>query len=346
MTNTSQKSTVTINKSLRLDPVFVIGYKRSGTTMMRLMLNKHPDLFIPRESESLEEIPKQYGSVVHQPEDIKNILATLPRKAFKPLIDEDYLHQLLQANLPGGNDILLACLYQSCMFENERGKIRWGDKRPQHWQFVYTLRQWYPNSQFIHIVRDPRDVSASIEDYQQKGVNLSQKNFFWRYIPNHLLYAWQQNFAFKTMKKQAEILGDKRYLRVKYEDLVNNPGLNLQNICKFLELDPKFEAEMLNFQEDAQNVKVSDGKLSNCIHLEQTAKKVNTKSISRYKEIFSEKESKEIEFVCRDLIEEMDYSESDDSLSTRQKTQLVALCRILTMVWGSIRITRRLKGSL
>ena len=34
---------------LRTDPVFIVGYGRSGTTLLRFMLNAHPDIAIPPE---------------------------------------------------------------------------------------------------------------------------------------------------------------------------------------------------------------------------------------------------------------------------------------------------------
>ena len=346
MVNINQEKTSSNNQSVRLDPVFVIGYKRSGTTMTRLMLNRHPELFIPRESEYFQKVPVHYGKKIHQPEEAKNIITTLPKDTYKSLIDEDYFCQLLQDNLPGRNDILLACLYQSCIPRSKINTIRWGDKKPQHWQFVYGLRQWYPQSQFLHIVRDPRDVVASIENYENKGIELSRKNVFWQYFPTHIIYAWQQNFAFKAMKEQGEILGVQRYLKIKYEELVANPDSNLESICDFLKLDPNFKEEMLKFDEDGKNPKIRDGKPSQALHMEQTTRKINNQSIGRYKESLSKKQIKEIEFICHDLITEMGYSESEYVLSIWEKIRLSAMCQILRIAWDSIRIRRRLKGSL
>lgn len=346
MVNINSQKTSPKNQSVRLDPVFVIGYKRSGTTMTRLMLNRHPELFIPRESEYFQKVPVHYGNKIHQPEEVQEILSTLPKDTYKSLIDEEYFYQLLKENLPGGNDILLACLYQSCIPRKEGNKIRWGDKKPQHWQFVYGLRQWYPQSQFLHIVRDPRDVICSIENYEKKGIELTRKNFFWQYFPSHVIYAWQQNFAFQAMKKQGEILGNKRYLKIKYEELVANPDSNLQNICDFLQLDPDFKGEMLKFDEDGRNPQIRDGKPSKALHMEQTTRKINNKSIGRYKESLDEKQIKEIEFICNDLISEMGYIKSDYALSKGDKIRLLAICQVLRMAWDGIRISRRLKGSL
>lgn len=201
-------------QAIRRVPVFVIGYKRSGTTMLRLMLNRHPSLCIPTEWGCFQDIPKRYRNKVHQPQDIDEILTSLP-KYYEKIYDKNYLKVLLNQYLPGGNDVLISCLYHSCirtMGKNEKN-CRWGDKKPQHWQFVDALYKWYPEAQFIYLVRDPRDIIASIIDYTNKGINLTRFDFIYNLplLPTHVILAWHIQYTYTHMKKQKYILGDRHY---------------------------------------------------------------------------------------------------------------------------------------
>ncbi|NET07261.1 MAG: sulfotransferase [Symploca sp. SIO2B6] len=329
------QSVVKENKKVRLDPVFVIGYSRSGTTMLRLMLNRHPDLFIPKESEAFQRIPRQYRHRTHQIKDIDWILKTIPNY-YDSILNEEYFRGLLQKNLPADNSVLLACLYQACAISMDKENARWGEKKPQNWQFVYRLQEWYPEAQFVNIIRDPRDVITSMEKSLPEIVPLR------KIFPAHIILAWQWQFVFRTMTKQGEILGNNRYLKLKYEDLVSDPITNLNKICNFLNLNTDFVNEMLNFNEDARNPQIGDGGQ----HMLGTKKELNVQSVGKFKAFLSEQQIKDIEFICGDLMEKMGYSRLYSLPAVAQRVRIITICNLLTVIWKGVRANRLMKGSL
>ena len=322
-------------QNVRLDPVFVIGYSRSGTTMLRLMLNRHPDLFIPKESEYFQKVPRLYRGRIHQIKDIDRILKTLPNY-YDSILNEEYLRNFLRDNLPGDNKILLASLYQACAASMGKHDVRWGEKKPQNWQFVYRLRTWYPQAQFVNIIRDPRDVITSMERSLAEIVKLRTV------FPPHIILAWQWQFVFKTMIKQEQILGDSRYLKLTYEDLVSEPITHLNQICKFLNLSTDFVNDMLHFNEDARDPKIADGGQ----HMLGTKNKLNVKSIGNFNKFLSEQQVREIEFICGDIMEEMGYSRLYSFTTFTERTRLITICNMLTSMWKCVRGTRLVMGSI
>ncbi|MDJ0795262.1 MAG: sulfotransferase [Calothrix sp. MO_167.B12] len=322
-------------QNVRLDPVFVIGYSRSGTTMLRLMLNRHPDLFIPKESEYFQKVPRQYRDRIHQVKDIDRILKTLPNY-YDSILNEEQFRELLKQNLPGDNRILLACLYQACAASMGKNDVRWGEKKPQNWQFVYRLQSWYPQAQFVNIIRDPRDVITSMERSLSEIVPL--RTIF----PAHIILAWQWQFVFKTMIQQEKILGNQRYLKLRYEDLVSEPITHLTTICEFLSLSINFVNDMLNFNEDARDPKIGDGGQ----HMLGTKKKLNVQSIGNFNKFLSEQQIREIEFICGDIMEEMGYVRLYNSPTFADRTRIITICNILTSMWRCVRGTRLIMGSL
>ncbi|VEP15497.1 Sulfotransferase domain superfamily [Hyella patelloides LEGE 07179] len=331
----NQQEIIETTEKVRLDPVFIIGYSRSGTTMLRLMLNKHPELFIPKESEYFQQIPKQYRNRIHQIKDIDYILQTIP-DYYSSILNKEHFEKLLRENLPGDNRVLLACLYKACAISTGKENARWGDKKPQHWQFVYHLQKWYPKAQFVNIVRDPRDVITSMEKSLPENIPLRQ------FFPAHIIVAWQWQYVYKTMTVQEKILGNERYLKLRYQDLVSNPKENLEQICDFLHEKTDYISEMLNFYQEARDPKLSDkGE-----QFRGTKNQVNTQSIGNFRDFLNQQQIEDIEYICGETMAEMGHSKVSTSPAIGRRIYLNSVCYTLTNLWKAVRVNRLLKGSL
>jgi Sulfotransferase family len=109
---------------------------------------------------------------------------------------------------------LFTCLVKH--HAESQGKQRWGEKTPQHALFSTTLCDWYPGATLIHMIRDPRDVVASLQRMSWAANSVVQNAWTWR----------RCNLAAERCSHLPQ------YLPVRYETLVSQPERELRRICE------------------------------------------------------------------------------------------------------------------
>ena len=198
---------------------FVVGIGRSGTTLLRLMLDAHPDLAVPPETYF---IPQVALACKHSLSPSETFLETLSAHERWP--DFDLSLKRLTAEIQSLNPFALSralrTFYQ--LYAERFGKSRWGDKTPDYKGNMLLIQQLLPEARFIHLIRDGRDVALSVKDL-----------FFG---PNSVSEAamWWETGIKETRYKARKI---HHYLEVHYEDLVLSPERMLRKICEFIELE-------------------------------------------------------------------------------------------------------------
>lgn len=326
---------------IRLDPVFVIGYKRSGTTMLRLILNAHPDLAVPPESEYFQKIPPIMKNRTFEQSELESLaeaISEMDRCDFKLNLSAEDIRMIIDPVLPATGPEVIASLYHYWGDSQDKKGARWGDKKPQNWQFVYRLKDWYPSSQYIHVIRDPRDVYASVEEYFPEQV------IGRGVLPPHIITAWQWRLANREMVLQGKYLGPDRYLSFKYESLVNDPEQYCKKCCKFLGIE--FKPEMLKFQKSAKDPSVQGVKSDSGAH-KQTAQEIHSGRIGRFKaSSLSDNILADIEYICKDLFDIYDWSLSGDKIKSSKAMFLNIVCHVLDLLWAGRRFFKRLRGSI
>ena len=117
-----------------------------------------------------------------------------------------------------------------------QGKSRYGDKTPDHAACMHVLARALPEARFIHIIRDGRDVAASLRGlpFAPGDGGIESIAAFWR------------DTTWRTRRAGAQL---PHYIEVRYESLVAEPEAVLRELCTFLELP--FEASMLRAHERA-----------------------------------------------------------------------------------------------
>jgi len=227
--------------SAQVPPVFIVGAQRSGTTMLRLMLNAHRSFAVPFESDFLQPLNK--GLVRKELADKQTVelaLDALANEKFtsKGRIVED--KQAILAHQIGTYAELLVAVFTE--YAKSRGKPRWGIKTPSYQTQIDVLQELFPDARVVHIVRDGRDVLVSRRSLPWGGDNTPELAHDWR---------WQVLMG----RKLGRMLGS-RYKEMRYEDLIQNPEASLRQLCEFL--GETFDTGMLKYHEHAAAEMPSD----------------------------------------------------------------------------------------
>ncbi len=218
-------------------PFFVVGAQRSGTTMLRLMLNQHPDVAVPFESGFVTDFAARqadFGDL----SDPANAARMLDAIASHPLVKKGNLILDTQAILARPiTDYASLCDAIFSAYADAKGKRRWGDKTPSYITELDQLWRLFPGCKIVHIVRDGRDVA------------LSNLRVGWGI---HNLPRAAQDWRWKTLlaHKMGAVLAP-NYIELRYEELVLAPEQQLRRICEFLELD--YDPRMLSYHENSVN---------------------------------------------------------------------------------------------
>lgn len=147
------------------DPIFVVGAQRSGTTLVRLILTSHPSIAIPPEGDFLLELASHFAHPVLTPSDRTSFVdrfLEIP-KCSEWGLDRCELANRIEQVRPRTYADLAAIPYR-LYAEKAFGarKPRWGDKNPYYVLYLDQLLSIYPRARVVVVVRDPRDVTASV----------------------------------------------------------------------------------------------------------------------------------------------------------------------------------------
>ncbi len=213
-------------------PIFIVGVGRSGTTLIRLMLHSHPRIAIPYESHFITKYAADlhhYGDLA-KGENLRNLVQDVLAEDLLTQWDHEFdLDRIVNGvEEPNINAVIRAIYSDYC---NAKGKTRWGDKS-DYLSHMNVINDIFPNSQFIHCIRDGRDVANSVMKLPWGPNDLIQAAEWWSY-------------SVRLGRAMGSMLPAKRYLEVRYEDLVQNTAAELRRICEFLGED--YSDSMLDY---------------------------------------------------------------------------------------------------
>lgn len=202
---------------------FVVGVGRSGTTLLRLMLDAHPRLAVPPETHFVPELIARARLRVPAEELVDEIVAARNWDDFG--LDAGALRGRVAALGDDRAATILRAFYT--LYAERQGKDRWGDKTPIYVKRMRLIADVLAEARFIHLIRDGRDVALS---RRRRGMGAGKP------ITN-VAERWRRRIT--LARRQARRLRG-RYLEVRYEDLVADPEPQLRAICDLceLELDP------------------------------------------------------------------------------------------------------------
>jgi hypothetical protein len=265
-------------------PLLVLGVRRSGTTLLRVMLDRHPDLAVPDESYFIPQLADRQRSRV----DVEAFLDDLRRL---PTILEweiplDEVRARLRPGMPLGDAI--GAVYET--YAAIHGKHRWGDKTPMYMQRLPLIERLFPDARYVHLIRDGRDTAVSFLSMPPGIVTRT-----WAHPRNAGEFACQWRAEVEAARALGARVGD-RYLETRYEELVDDPERELRRICDLAALE--FDPAMLEYAGKVD--------LSAKPH-QQSLAKAPTPGLRDWRSELSPADATAFEEVAGDLLRELGY---------------------------------------
>jgi hypothetical protein len=210
----------------RSSPFFVTGFQRSGTTLLRMMLDSHPKVAIPLDTTGLwartEGRLGEFGSLEEEGNRRRLVESLLVEERIRlwrvPLSVDDVVSAISRPGYPG----VIEGFHLA--YARSKGKTRWGDKDPGNMLRLASVLEWFPDARIVHIVRDGRDACQSLLKQSFGGDDLLR-----------CAEQWREQVGW--VRQIGRILGAQRYHELRYEDLVEHPESVLRTLASFLDLD-------------------------------------------------------------------------------------------------------------
>ncbi|MCP4838636.1 MAG: sulfotransferase [Planctomycetes bacterium] len=228
--------------------LFLVGLPRSGTKLLRDLLNRHRQISMPPvEAVWIPRLRAEIGSGSHSmtSEDLARFDRIVASSVYRLTSQRCSVPiPSVSVDLPAGTT-LGACLewfLRKTLDACHRPNVIVGDKSPSHVAHLGALNELDPSMRVIHIIRDPRD--------QVRSARLA-----WGKDPIRGAVRWKRCviLAEQWGKRHTE-----QYHRVCYEDLCADPEASLRRILTFLNLP--FDDVVLSLEKPSENLGDTQGR--------------------------------------------------------------------------------------
>jgi tetratricopeptide (TPR) repeat protein len=253
-------------------PVFVLGFPRSGTTLMEQTLTAHPRIAAGDELPIIAEItnlmPRMLDSPLSYPEALAELWMGDRRDGLDNLRDH-YLRRVAQLGIVG------------------EGATWFTDKMPLNEMDLGLIALLFPESPLVHVMRHPLDVVLSV-------------------FSNLLTHGYFCSYALETIAQHYALVADLvehyrhemnlRYLPVRYEDIVDDQEATVRRVLDFIGED--FDPRCLEFQENRRYARTAS--------YAQVSERLYDRSRYRYRHYLTELEP--VLPILRPVIERLGYA--------------------------------------
>lgn len=266
-------------------PLFIVGLPRSGTKLIRDILNRNPTIAIPiQESHFIPYFIDKFGTNYDFKPDrnLYEFYKEFTKTTF--YIEMKEKGYLLQWNNFSENAIrtnwatIIEFIFRTYVPKTCNENLIWGDKTPGYINHISLLIKIFPWAKFIHIIRDPRDYCLSIRKTWDKNVYRAADR-------------WKQAIE-KIQNNQLQL--SINYYEIKYEDLLTDTDNQLKEICSFLSCD--YSKDMKRLKSPSENLGDTKG-----------AKIIVSSNINKYNNEFSNKTIRRIEEIVYPILIKLNY---------------------------------------
>ena len=260
-------------------PAFLIGCPRSGTSILGEAIAKHPRVAYLFEDASISRAIQE-GRPDHR----------LAQGDATPELLQAFRRAMLEAAKDLSGDVLV-------------------EKNPRHVIRIPFLAAAFPGARFIHIIRDGRDVAASLM-FRNRGPRWGHVEIpGWREIleaspeANHIRCAIQWRDAVRIAREDARALPAGSYRELRFEDLLREPARVVSEALGFigLELHPEVQAFLPKIQDST----------TGSYHARKQVRHYvddHSRRVGRHIENLSPEQIAEVEAVCGETLRELGYA--------------------------------------
>jgi hypothetical protein len=301
-------------------PVFVLGCGRSGTKLLyHTLLSAGGFAVYHAESNAFNLIGLRFGSLAKL-ENRRALLGHwLKSKLFyrSGLTREEIEPQILKDCHNAGD--FLRILMDT--IARKQGVERWAESTPLHLLYLPLIKKFFPDALIIHIIRDGRDVTVSLNRIGwikplpwDKNRSLLAPAIFWRWIVR------------KGRKYGRSMAGD--YLELHFEDVVQKPRETLARLGAFIDHD-------LNYDRIQQNAQGALRDPNSSFRGDGAEKESHP--IGRWKTLLPGTEVAQVESLIGDLLRETDYQLASTD-AERRRTFSISLMSFLYPIYFDLKL--------
>jgi len=270
-------------------PIFILGCGRSGTTLLRLMLNSHSRIGIPGETWYFTDLHADRAAIASWPSVAwrdrltqriaeSSVFPQLGvsreslRKQLESLTRDEWPSVVASANLA------FACTEH---------KARWGDKTPGYVRSLPVIKELFPDAKILHVIRDGRDVVLSFLEQWFGPSGILEGADYWR------------TDVERGRRDGPRIFGAS-YHEIRYERLVAEPEHVLREICNAI--GETYEPAMLKYHESAHRYVIDEQRWH-----EQTKSAPTRDRIERWRHQMSRNDQALFELAAGQLLRDLGY---------------------------------------
>ena len=311
-------------------PFFLVGNPRSGTKMLRELLNASPDVWMSEvESHFIPRFTRQiagYGNLADRGSFGRLTADLRGTRAFWQwehrgvhVPDDEWFAACPRHDWPGVVAGLFRCVHRREIPDPPKPweTIVWGDKTPVYMGEVPLLASLFPHARFVHLVRDPRDCVLSSESA-------------WGNSPLRTAHEWADRI--RRCRAAGGALGPGRYLELRYEDLTDDVRAQLGRLYDFLGVPtPPDAGRLLRVPE---NLGAAKG-----------AREVVAGNKQKWKSRMAPALRRQIEELTGDLLDVYGYEREYPGVATRSLSRARVQGYRLRDAWLQLRFRRRELGS-
>ena len=223
---------------------FILGSPRSGTTLLRFLLDSHENIYIPLESPYIISLFRKYRNISEWNEitfeklfrDLSFFQKYKLWKADKNKLKNDIL-------LYGKNatyQIICKIIHTNYFSLIPKKEVKLiGDKNTPYGLRNKAIHGIFPDAKFIHFVRD----------YRAHLFSMLNTGIYSKIVPSIVTrWKYQNN---KIEKLKVKVPGN--FITIRYEDLVDNAEITIKKICIFLNIEYKSQMVLHPQRNDISN---------------------------------------------------------------------------------------------